>query len=279
MATEILRPNAAGDETNLPNVYPDVGLDHWQNVDEEVSDDDTTRLGADNTNQNWYRDLYNLPAHSGSGTINSVTVYANCKGMSTPTQTSLKIAIKTGGTAYESSEITVTTSYALYSNTWTTNPYTGVAWTWDDIDALQAGINMRRCINSSTNSNTRCTQVYVEVDYTAAVTEKTSSDTGAGVDAYISLETGEAKTSSDVGSGAEGVPLPSATLTGSETGSGVEALIFRLLAGVDTGTGAEVAQVGGLFQDLFASERGWGFDLLTAKIEIPTKGGGMKLWT
>ena len=114
---------------------------------------------------------------------------------------------------------------------------------------------------------------------TGAVTEKTSADTGAGADAYISLETGEAKTSSDVGAGAEGVPLPGATLTGSQAGSGIEALIFRLLAGVDTGTGTEVAQVSGLFQDLFASELGRGYDLLTAKIEIPTKGGGMKLWT
>jgi hypothetical protein len=115
----------------------------------------------------------------------------------------------------------------------------------------------------------------------AGVTEKTSSDTGSGVDACVSLETPEAKTSSDAGSGAESTPMPAATLAGSESGSGIEALIARLLASVESGTAAEAAEVvdEGLLKDLFASELGQGADCLIAKIEIPTKGGGMKLWT
>jgi hypothetical protein len=112
-----------------------------------------------------------------------------------------------------------------------------------------------------------------------SVTAKTSSDTGAGADAYVSLVIVEAKSSSDTGAGVEGTPLTSASLSGSETGSGIEALVARLLAAVDSGTGIEVAQLVGLVKDLFASERGEGLDLLVAKIEMPTKGGGMKLWT
>jgi hypothetical protein len=134
------------------------------------------------------------------------------------------------------------------------------------------------------------------------VTEKTSSDTGAGVeaieagnplatltgsevgsgaDAVYSLETPEAKSSSDAGSGVEGTAVPSAVLAGSETGSGVEALIARLLAALDTGGGAEASsvEIEGLFKALFASELGQGDNCLVAKIEMPTKGGGMKLWT
>jgi hypothetical protein len=113
------------------------------------------------------------------------------------------------------------------------------------------------------------------------VTTKTSSDTGSGADAYVSLEKGEAKTSSDAGSGVEGTPVPSASLAGSETGSSIDATIARLLASFDTGYGIEVGsvEVGGLFKELFATELGWGSDSLTAKIETPTKGGGMKLWT
>lgn len=121
------------------------------------------------------------------------------------------------------------------------------------------------------------------VTYTAGVTEKTSSDAGSGADAYVSLEKGEGeiKTSSDTGSGVEGTPLPSAFLTGSENGSGIDALIFRLLAAVDVGGGVEASsvEVDGQLKDLFASELGEGSDSLTAKIEMPTKGGGMKLWT
>ena len=278
MATETLRPNAAGDEENIPLSTSGAG-NHWADVDEAVKDDDTTRVY--NTTTTWQRDLYNLPAHSvGSGTINSITVYGYFRRSTSQDQTSGKIAIKTGGTAYEGTafDFALPDIYVIKSETWNTNPNTSAAWTWDEIDALQIGIVLRRS-HSASGSSCSCTQLWIEVDYTPPVTEQTSSDIGAGVDAYVSLETGEAKTSSDVGAGAEGAPLPGATLTGSETGSGIEALIFRLLAGVDTGHGTEVAQVGGLFQDLFASERGWGYDSLAAKIEIPTKGGGMKLWT
>lgn len=112
------------------------------------------------------------------------------------------------------------------------------------------------------------------------VTAKTSSDTGSGVDAVHSLETPAAKSSSDAGSGVEGIPVPSAVLAGGETGSGVEALIARLLAALDTGGGAEASsiEIEGLLKALFASELGRGGDCLVAKIEMPTKGGGMKLW-
>ena len=273
MTTEYLYPDSAGDETNISNQYP-ASTYHWDKVDDLQGspDDDSTYVQAQS--DTYQRDLYNLSAPTGNGTINYIKVWYRFR--QSPTGTAyLTPAIKTGGTAYEGSEDTTGTSWENGSYQWTTNPKTGVAWTWDDLTALQAGIKMHR----SGGTGARCTQVYVEVDYTAAETPKTSSDVGSGVDAYVSLETGEAKTSSDAGAGIEGTPLPSATLTGSETGSGIEALIGRLLAAVDTGTSAEVAQVVGLLNDLFATELGWGCDLLTAKIEIPTKGGGMKLWT
>jgi len=114
-----------------------------------------------------------------------------------------------------------------------------------------------------------------------AATAKTSFDTGSGADAYVSLVIVEAKSSSDVGSGIESIPMPSASLAGSETGSSIDAIIARLLVSFDTGGSVEVGsvEVGGLLKELFASELGWGSDSLTAKIEMPTKGGGMKLWT
>jgi hypothetical protein len=89
------------------------------------------------------------------------------------------------------------------------------------------------------------------------------------------------KTSSDAGSGVEAMPVYSAILTGAESGAGVEAFIARLLAAAEAGYGAEASEIGdgGLLKNLLASELGEGDDGLTAKIEIPTKGGGMKLWT
>jgi hypothetical protein len=95
-----------------------------------------------------------------------------------------------------------------------------------------------------------------------AATEKESSDTGTGTDTVESLETPQAKTSSD-------------------NGSGLEAIIARLLTDDESGSAVEAADVEGEGQpkDLSASESGEGTDRLVAKIEMPTKGGGMKLWT
>jgi hypothetical protein len=91
----------------------------------------------------------------------------------------------------------------------------------------------------------------------------TLPDSGAGVDALVSLQTPSAKTSSDTGSGVEGVVTHDAVLAAAENGYGVEA-----------------STVGsGEFKELFSSELGEGADGLTAKIEMPTKGGGMRLWT
>jgi hypothetical protein len=72
---ETLRPNAAGDETNIPTQYPATGY-HWDKVDDVTSDDGSTFIVTGL--KSYKRDLYNLPAHSGSGTINKITVYVRC---------------------------------------------------------------------------------------------------------------------------------------------------------------------------------------------------------
>jgi len=266
---ETLRPNAAGDETSIDYQFPAEG-EHWDKVDEEVSDGNETYVRR--AGSTWARDLYNLPASSGSGTINFIKIYFRCR-----TNFGLAFAkpsLKSNSTVTDGTEIELTnTDYVTYSQQWNTNPADGQPWgsDWSVIDDLQIGISLKRDVDE----RAYCTQVYVEVDY-SAVTEKSSSDSGSGADALYSLEKGEVKTSSDAGSGVEGTPVQSATLAGSEVGSGIEALIARLLAAVDTGSGVEV---GGLLKDLFATELGQGSDSLTVKIEMPIKGGGMKLWT
>jgi hypothetical protein len=180
----------------------------------------------------------------------------------------------TNNTEYQSPEIKTLIQAIVNRTGWSSG--NALALSWDDFDDQSAHSLNRRCVWEYDGSSTKAVKLHVE--YTA-VTEKTSSDTGSGVDAYVSLETPEAKSSSDIGSGLEGTPLPGASLAGSESGAGVEALAARLLASFDTGSGVEFAQLVGLLESLFATELGEGDDLLTAKIEMPTKGGGMKLWT
>jgi hypothetical protein len=252
MATEILRPNAAGDETALDQ-YPTSGS-HYDKVDEVTPDNDSTYVYNSAKGAAWYRDLYNLPAHSGSGTINKITIKIVARNS---LWAGVEIFCKTHGTGYSDGDSWYN-HYSYTEKTWelTTNPNTSAAWTWDEIDALQIGVQMW-CGDGQWG---RCTQVYVEVDYTSGETPKISSDAG---------------------SGAEGTPMPSAILAGSESGSGIEAFIARLLAAAESGYGAEASEIGGggLLKHLFASELGEGADGLTAKIEIPNKGGGMRLWT
>ena len=165
MATETLRPNAAGDETAIPTQYQDSTY-HWDKVDEVEADDDTTYV-SDADSEAWLRDLYNLPAHSvGSGTISKITIRLRiyCKLVF---DKNVKACLKTGGTVYESENLPRAAFYWM-SVSWeqATNPKTGVAWTWDDIDALQVGATIY-----SEEGYVRVTQIYVEVEYASSYSQ------------------------------------------------------------------------------------------------------------
>jgi RHS repeat-associated protein len=157
--------------------YP--AAQHWEDVDESNHDGDTSSVSSNEAD--YQRDLYNIDDHSAaSGEINSVTAYAICRADDTPTQDGLKIVIKSGegtgapDTVSESSEMTVTDSYTVYSNQWSTNPATDDAWTWDEIDNLQVGVAVR---SSGDSYHTYCTQTYVEVEYSIVDEDSLKSET------------------------------------------------------------------------------------------------------
>lgn len=154
---ETLRPNAAGDESNL---HVHGATYNWQCVDEESPDDDTTYVYSAHPDEG--RDLYNLPASSGTGAINSVKVYIHARGTESSVQDA-KPALKIHGVAKEGTNIDLTASYANYSQQWNTNPATNQAWEWPEIDDLQIGVWLDYVSGKETNA--RCTQVYVEIDY------------------------------------------------------------------------------------------------------------------
>ncbi len=94
--------------------------------------------------------------------IASVAVYARAMKTSSGGTGLLRTVIRIGSTNYQAPETAVTNTWAMYSDSWATNPATGVAWTWADIDNLQAGVSL---YSSSGSFSTRCTQVYVVVTY------------------------------------------------------------------------------------------------------------------
>jgi len=331
MATLNISPNAAGDETAIPSQYPTTAY-HWEKVDDTPGSPDDNGSYVYTNSAGYVRDLYTLADPSGSGTINFIKVHYRFKSIGGTGY--CKPAVKTGGTVYEGSEDTENAaSWKSGEYQWTNNPDTGVAWTWDDLSSLQAGIAMHKG-----TSYVDCTQVYVEIDYTDATAQvstdagtgseateslqitvdKTAGDAGSGgedapsangqlagnetgggiegaplpggqmvgaengggADALGSLQSEADKMANDTGNGAEAAPLSSREYTGNETGTGADAALARWLAGLDTAGGTDASICGGDGAEaLAAAETGRGQERRVACIEIPGKGGEMKLWT
>lgn len=160
---ETLRPNAAGDETLIPDQYPDSTF-HWDKVDEVVADNDATYVQFTPTaeaERQYATDLYAIPNPSLAGVINSVTVYICHKAQYANMWSFPFVALKTHGVVYAYEKSAVTT-YTLFNEELAVNPNTSSAWTWDEINDLQIGVKLA----GGSSQWSRCTQVYVEVDYT-----------------------------------------------------------------------------------------------------------------
>ena len=150
---ETLRPNADGSNTKWD---PYGGTGHWECVD-EVTPDTTTYVYTSANNKH---DSYNLEDHTnGSGAISNVRVYA--RALSTVEGDTLAIEVVIGGLNYEGAQETLTATYVNYLYDWAQNPATTAAWTWTEIDALEAGVR-----DWNPSGEIRVTTVWVEVTYT-----------------------------------------------------------------------------------------------------------------
>ena len=159
---EMLMPSGAGDQTRIPRQYPEEG-ENWDKIDEMSADDWETYVYS--TSKGYKQDLYNLADHvDGEGEIAGVTVYFRFSGEPDGNGTGkAKAVIKTHSRVYEGNEETQPgPEFDGRAYQWTTNPKTGENWTWDEIDALQAGVALKRA---------SCTQVFVMVDYLVMITQ------------------------------------------------------------------------------------------------------------
>lgn len=161
-AKEILRPTAEGTYTEIR--YVRGGGDHYADVDEALADDWTTYVSTDS--DTWEVDTYAIAdPSSGSGLINDVTVYVRSTYNVAGDGGLIKAAVYTHGALYYGDEeIPEENVWKTYAKKWTTNPVTGLAWTWSEISDLEAGVALRRIGGTWTY----CTQVYIEVSYTTS---------------------------------------------------------------------------------------------------------------
>jgi hypothetical protein len=154
--TLVLRPSGSGHTDDLSS---QGSSSNWRCVDESTSDGDNTYVYRDSGSSERF-DTYEIEASSLTlPTITSITVHVVARVSSGSGV--VRECIRIGGTNYFSTDTdTLTGSYVDYTYTWTNNPNTGSAWTWANINALEAGVALTHYYGSS-----RCTQVYVEVNY------------------------------------------------------------------------------------------------------------------
>jgi len=167
MATLVLRPNAAGSITQLAK--SGSGGNNYDRVDEETANDADYVWNSDDITSSKY-DLYNIPNHGAeSGDISKIAIYGRCKktGMNAG---SCAFCLRTGSTTTYYSTTWRPSSYAEYNKEWSTNPRTGVAWTWTDIDGLQIGFQGNNAYDSEMPGNAYlyCSQLWVVITYTPA---------------------------------------------------------------------------------------------------------------
>jgi hypothetical protein len=113
-----------------------TATDNFSCVDERpYSDSDYVR-----TNSVDQVDLYSFGNLTGSiNAIKAVQVQVRAAKEGAPTPTRLRIVVRVGGTNYESSDFTLTTTATGYVYTLPTNPATGLAWTPDDVNGAEFG--------------------------------------------------------------------------------------------------------------------------------------------
>ncbi len=154
----ILRPNAVGTYSQCDPYYD---YPNYRCVDEETSDGNSTYVRTSSGATEI--DTYNIDNHgSVSDTVNSITIHIRSRGDGDyQYQHSAETVIRTHDTDYFDSYMLLPYSYTGISTTYTVNPYTGSAWTWDEIDALEIGV---RQIDGG-NGRAYTTQVYAGVNH------------------------------------------------------------------------------------------------------------------
>ena len=165
MATETLRPNENGSESSY---YTEGDTPGYKCVDEAIADEHTTYIQNAVNNNTYARGLFNIPDSGiGEGIINKITVRVRSIRSY---EAYLKCSIRTNGTTYDGSEQgPIPLEWTNYFEEWVNSPSTSHAWTREEINTLEIGVNLRAG-GTTSGRRCKCTQVYVAVDYAPAPT-------------------------------------------------------------------------------------------------------------
>ena len=153
-STVTVRPTSDS-SVAIPGISPGSPTTHFDKVDEESSDGDTTCLYVNTAGQT-RSDVYN----AGSGVPSSVKSIAKVTGY-------VNARKEGAGNAYVTVLLNTGTgteqtigadTYGLFSQDWTTNPDTSAAFSIAEANALKVGVKLRNATVMP-----RCTQVYAVI--------------------------------------------------------------------------------------------------------------------
>lgn len=189
MIVELL-PRAAG---GLAQHTRSTGTSNWSNVDDPTPDDDATYNFLSNlsatpitaTDAVSIQTAATVLGGTPVGTINSLTIRLRARRafLVGGGAADLAPAVRVGGTVYAPSMAAAPVSYADVDYVLTTNPATGVAWTWTNVGAIQAAYQSSVAGDGVSASEVRHTRVAALVDYNPAyAAESVSLTVGAGAD-------------------------------------------------------------------------------------------------
>lgn len=158
MPTQYMYPIGVGSETAITTLFG--AATHWQAVAGDDGDTSYVERAGSGGVMDYLRDLFDLTTGLSGGTISGVYVFAKVK-KNNYANFSAGVSIRTNATTYDGDQsFTVAGSYQTISWNWATNPFTGVAWTWAEVNALEAGVRLG---GSGAGNYNRCTSVEVQV--------------------------------------------------------------------------------------------------------------------
>ncbi|MBA7615165.1 hypothetical protein ES703_22442 [subsurface metagenome] len=161
--TVILRPNGSGDLNQLLGDWGANPPNHYLNVDEAVSDENTT-ANYDSALTGTKTETYKVDtAPTGIKAICDVTVYQRTRKF-TGSAAYGRVVLRINGTNYYGAEYNASNRWGGHSKSWTTNPDTGLPWTEADLNSMQIGFQ-RRNVNPTPFAHCYITQAYATVTY------------------------------------------------------------------------------------------------------------------
>lgn len=134
-----IKPNAAGDSSQLTGSDGD-SVDNYLLVDDIPANGDTDYVWGNMVDE---QDLYNLTAPSLPVNHKITRIWPEIRAKD-PDTGDIALPIKAGTTIDDGTTKSLTTDYsAIKGDEYVTNPDTGLAWTEEDLNALQAGVKIK----------------------------------------------------------------------------------------------------------------------------------------